>query len=321
MRRSISGTSSSRKRAVDRHHRDLFDAVDALARDLPLQGGGVAVGVDGHSFRCLARLVEALRVGQADVDPGLDAAVRVRPRRPAAASAVRETASREGDSRLVLQAVGEHPRQHVLHALGRVERHAEREGFVDVAVGVVERDVEVVDGGGEGHVMMSFFGSLWESPAGGGARQGVYPCHPARRGGENEAEAQRGLMDADGPGADRLRTCRCRERPDREEDRGPEFAGLRWPQSRHSHAGLPAGIKDPACASIEESIAAGVRDATDSSPEEWVKPKMEGGRRVLAHQHRLPSDLRRPRPPEPGLRIGWGVGPTRMRRRSASSST
>ena len=55
--------------AVQSVELERFRVVDAFTRELPREQCGILVGIDHNAARQLAGLVQALRVGRADVDP------------------------------------------------------------------------------------------------------------------------------------------------------------------------------------------------------------------------------------------------------------
>ena len=93
------------------------------------------------------------RIRQTDINPRLDRAGEIahRNRRLVGVGQPR----RERDPLAELAGVREYPRDQELLGFGRVARDAERQRFVDLAVGVGEIDVDGVDGRGQPQVSIS----------------------------------------------------------------------------------------------------------------------------------------------------------------------
>jgi hypothetical protein len=107
------------------------------------------VRVDHDARRRLRRLVQPRRVGGADIDPGANRAGEVAHRNRRVFRIGH--AARELDALRVFQQVRQQSRDQIFLGLRRVARQTQRQRFVDLAIGVRQLDVEVVDGGRESH--------------------------------------------------------------------------------------------------------------------------------------------------------------------------
>src|SRR5665213_1641338 len=94
------------QRSIDRVELERLRAVNALARELAQELGGILVRIDRHAWRRLARLVESCRIRCAELHPKLESAGEIANRERRLIRVGDPT--RERDSFAVFEAVGEH---------------------------------------------------------------------------------------------------------------------------------------------------------------------------------------------------------------------
>ena len=95
------------------------------------------------SPRQFVAAVEPVRVGHADLDPGVNASSEISTENRRFVPS-RDTFGQR-NSLSILEAVCEHAQQHVFDGLGWLSRDAELQTFVNVAIDVGQIDVEVVN--------------------------------------------------------------------------------------------------------------------------------------------------------------------------------
>ena len=124
--------------------------MDRLAGELFQEQRRILVRVDGHTRDGFRGLVQPRSRRRADINPGAD-----RPREIAHGDGrvLRVGhAPRELDAFRVFEQVRQHARDEIVLGLRGVTRDAQRQRFVNAAIGVGELDVEVVDRCSERHV-------------------------------------------------------------------------------------------------------------------------------------------------------------------------
>ena len=137
------------ERTVEGIELESVRPVNPLAGELPQQLHRVLVGVDRDAWGGLARSMQTRRVWRADLDPG-DHSSRQVAYGDRRFVRFRHTAG-ELDAVDVLEQIGEDARYQVFLGFGRMARHAQRQRFVDLPVGIGQLDVEVVNRCAECH--------------------------------------------------------------------------------------------------------------------------------------------------------------------------